>query len=782
MFLVSLSLFLLFASRHQTAAEQQRCLLKEGMEAKFSEDMRIEILRETSSADECANACYNHQTCDSFQYNDYNHECVLFKGAYPNPNSMSSNITSGWCPKGLKSYEVATTEGVDEKVTPPTSYSFQCSAETGERCQFPFGVKGEDGVQWSCVGEEGQAKCSPGSNDATSSWTTDKKLRIFQSQSNFHNCVDCNLSGIQLPCPFFGVIYIGFPLGTYAGVENWEECQLLCQMVDGCNFFNYGGQAFYQKQHCYLKYGLGRKKTGVYNRRVFGPKYCPVDCMMRNISTIGSCEAPCESKSGLREVLWSEKIVSPAKYGGRPCDRQEGSWVESEQCTLDEIVPCSSGMIMTVDCEMDATVQKKGLCQCIGGRKVTEVVTNWTIIRNASNGGKECEHIEGPAISLQECKSSNLACPSTSEAALGFLLALFLFTSLLLVAWIHNNQREKCKNLSANNLLARVAEPMLGNHIVLEKDGELKRNAINLIRREKQLEEEFLWLEAFDKEKINATMLRTVSVKEGNRPHNRYIDIAPYDDNYVSLTSELFAPLEMSSYVNASRIKFDNCAQTFIACNAPKPNSFSHFWHMVIQEKVSLIVMITRLVEGQKVKANQYWPDSVEETRMGPELKVAGGITIHHLSTSFQGSYFFRKFSISIPGDESREVVQLHTEDWPDLGVPDGPRVLVDLMMKTQSLQQSSDPILVHCSAGVGRTGTFIALYKLWLNYLDPSVTSLAILPTVLAMRHQRCKMVQKLVQYCYIAKCLSFLLGDEEGDYYEGGDESEPESDCDLV
>ena len=199
--------------------------------------------------------------------------------------SLNSQICAG-----LESYEVATTEGVDETVTPPTSYSFQCSAKTGDRCQFPFGLKGEDGVQWSCVGEEGQ--CSPGSNDATSSWTTDKKLRIFKSQSNFHNCVDCNLSEIQLPCFFFGVIYIGFSLNTYTGnnfshslhlqshndnlgVENWEECQLLCQLVDGCNFFNYGGGAFDQKQHCYLKYGLGRKTTGVHNRRVFGPKYCP---------------------------------------------------------------------------------------------------------------------------------------------------------------------------------------------------------------------------------------------------------------------------------------------------------------------------------------------------------------------------------------------------------------------------------------------------------------------------------------------------------------------------
>ena len=191
---------------------------------------------------------------------------------------------------------------------------------------------------------------------------------------------------------------------------------------------------------------------------------------------------------------------------------------------------------VSVDCEMDAIVHKKGPCQCIGGRKAMEVITNWTIVKDASNGGKDCEHIEGRAISLQECHS-NLACPSTSEAALGFLLALFLFTSLLLVAWVHNNQREKYQNLSSN-LASNPAQPMLGNHIVLEKDGELKRNAINLIKREKQLEEEFLWLEAFDKEKINATMLKTVSVQEGNRLHNRYIDIGNLSDKsqlYVHL-------------------------------------------------------------------------------------------------------------------------------------------------------------------------------------------------------------------------------------------------------
>ena len=75
------------------------------MEAEFTEEMRIEILREpTGAATECANACFQREACDSFQYNDDKHECLLLKGAYPNPNKHSSSMTSGWCPKGDKNY------------------------------------------------------------------------------------------------------------------------------------------------------------------------------------------------------------------------------------------------------------------------------------------------------------------------------------------------------------------------------------------------------------------------------------------------------------------------------------------------------------------------------------------------------------------------------------------------------------------------------------------------------------------------------------------------------
>merc|ERR1712080_101001 len=86
--------------------------------------------------------------------------------------------------------------------------------------------------------------------------------------------------------------------------------------------------------------------------------------------------------------------------------------------------------------------------------------------------------------------------------------------------------------------------------------------------------------------------------------------------------------------------------------------------------------------------------------------------------------------------------------------------------------------MLVHCSAGVGRTGTFLALYNLWREYQDPRVHSVALLPCVLNMRRQRQSMVQTPVQYIYLVACLNHLVSTEEGDYYETGDGEEEEED----
>ena len=128
--------------------------------------------------------------------------------------------------------------------------------------------------------------------------------------------------------------------------------------------------------------------------------------------------------------------------------------------------------------------------------------------------------------------------------------------------------------------------------------------------------------------------------------------------------------------MNASRIAFPDCEQTFLAAQAPKPESFDQFWHMVIQEKVSInilskehttifllidqeksftntftqvsvIVMITKLAEKNRRKAHQYWPDPSGEESLGVELDIGGGCKVEHLSTSFQGSFFQRQVKIA---------------------------------------------------------------------------------------------------------------------------------------
>ena len=97
--------------------------------------------------------------------------------------------------------------------------------------------------------------------------------------------------------------------------------------------------------------------------------------------------------------------------------------------------------------------------------------------------------------------------------------------------------------------------------------------------------------------------------------------------------------------------------------------------------QVTVIVMITKLVEDKKRKAHQYWPDDGDgEESLGLVFELGGGIRVEHLSSSFQGSYFIRRFCIQLQDGSQREVVQLHTEMWPDLTAPDEPRSFIIIL------------------------------------------------------------------------------------------------------
>ena len=130
---------------------------------------------------------------------------------------------------GQATYKVPTTDAanVELDISPPPAYPYQCSAETGELCQFPYGLKGEDTVHWNCARRS--TKCSPTSNDATASWTNTNKLRFFESKADFHECAACNWT--QIPCVIPGLVFSGFGLSSYAGIYLNEIANLAAPVV-----------------------------------------------------------------------------------------------------------------------------------------------------------------------------------------------------------------------------------------------------------------------------------------------------------------------------------------------------------------------------------------------------------------------------------------------------------------------------------------------------------------------------------------------------------------------
>eukprot|EP00092_Neocalanus_flemingeri_P029739 GFUD01032287.1.p1 GENE.GFUD01032287.1~~GFUD01032287.1.p1 ORF type:complete len:263 (-),score=84.71 GFUD01032287.1:162-869(-) len=234
--------------------------------------------------------------------------------------------------------------------------------------------------------------------------------------------------------------------------------------------------------------------------------------------------------------------------------------------------------------------------------------------------------------------------------------------------------------------------------------------------------------------------------------------MVPFDSNLVLLLKETGNP--KSNYINASWVNFDGIDQRILAVQAPKRDMFSGFWQLVVDQNVSLIVMITRLVEDERRKAHQYWPDEEDE-----EEHLENGISVKYEDEQVFDGVFKRKFTVTSRG-QKKTVEQLHCTTWPDMEAPTDTKTLLDLFeLSEEVLLDNQGTILVHCSAGVGRTGTFIGLYKLIKDYQN-QVMELDPFETVVTMRRQRVKMVQKPMQYHYMIKCLADYVVGETSEY----------------
>ncbi|XP_037937457.1 tyrosine-protein phosphatase corkscrew [Teleopsis dalmanni] len=275
------------------------------------------------------------------------------------------------------------------------------------------------------------------------------------------------------------------------------------------------------------------------------------------------------------------------------------------------------------------------------------------------------------------------------------------------------------------------------------------------------------------------TFSRNEGYKLENRNKNRYRNILPYDHTRVKLI-DIDRNIAGTEYINANYIRLATCSngalsgcnssangttrasiynsieremfKTYIATQGCLFSTITDFWNMIWQENTRVIVMTTKEFERGKPKCAKYWPDE-------GQCKQFGHAKIQSLSENSTNDYTLREFLFSWRDKPHRRIFHYHFQIWPDHGVPGDPgcvlNFLHDVNTKQSQLMQAeenSGPICVHCSAGIGRTGTFIVIDMI-LDQINRYGldTEIDIQRTIQMVRSQRSGLVQTEAQYKFV-------------------------------
>ncbi|XP_064597919.1 receptor-type tyrosine-protein phosphatase T-like [Liolophura sinensis] len=228
-----------------------------------------------------------------------------------------------------------------------------------------------------------------------------------------------------------------------------------------------------------------------------------------------------------------------------------------------------------------------------------------------------------------------------------------------------------------------------------------------------------------------------------NLKKNRYRHVLPFDGCRVLLQQP--EGEEQTDYINASYIDGYQKPRAYIATQGPTPVMIDDFWKMVWQEKCGKIVMLTNLLETGRRKCDQYWPDAGSQ--------IYGDIEVEYLSTEDFAYFTVRSFKLT-KGTDVKTVTQFHFRNWSDHDAPDDTTGILHFRDKIRDTNVETDgPTVVHCSAGVGRTGTYIAL-----DILIEQAQKVGVLDIdncILKLRKQRMHMIQNPTQYEFLHKAL---------------------------
>ncbi|CAG8755580.1 18155_t:CDS:2 [Dentiscutata erythropus] len=306
---------------------------------------------------------------------------------------------------------------------------------------------------------------------------------------------------------------------------------------------------------------------------------------------------------------------------------------------------------------------------------------------------------------------------------------------------------------------------------VIGENGETKlAEAFHEIERAEQRRLQSLMLLNGNQSTPDCPFSISAGIEKGSK--NRYNNIWPYDHARVKIHECNEGDCD---YVNASFVQAAGCNKRYIATQGPLPATFNDFWKVVWEQNSRIIVMLTKEREAGRVLCHNYWSENGTPCKFGSlELTFISETSPISNSEGSIDSIVIRKFSLvhkNHPEIPAREITQLHFLGWPDFGIPDSPSHILNLIESANTAQHSASmqcdsskeigPMIVHCSAGCGRTGAFCTIDSVltMLNNGNLDTNKDIVQATISQFREQRLSMVQTLRQFVFCYEAVLFKV-----------------------